>query len=117
MKDGELQRRTKTFALQVIQFVEALPNKRTADVLGKQLLRAGTSVGANYRAACRARSKADWLNKLGIVEEEADECAYWTDLLIEARLTQPQAAEHLLREAEEITAMVVASIRSTRGRL
>ncbi len=73
MEQKDLKQRTKEFALRIIKLVESLPKGRTADVLGKQLLRAGTSVGANYRSACRARSTADFISKMGIVEEEADE--------------------------------------------
>ncbi len=76
MDSGELKQRTKTYALRIIKVIESLPNTRTADVLGKQLLRCATSVGANYRAACRARSNADFIAKMGIVEEEADESLY-----------------------------------------
>ena len=76
--------RTKQFALGVVKFVESLPRARVADVLGRQLLRSGTSVGANYRAACRGRSTSDVVAKLGIVEEEADESVYWMELLVES---------------------------------
>src|SRR5438045_1130487 len=82
----EFKDRTKRFAVRVIRLVDSLPQKRSADVVGKQLLRAATSVGANYRAACRARSKAEFCAKLGIVEEEGDECVYWLELLIDAGL-------------------------------
>ena len=114
MKDGELQKRTRAFALEVISFVGLLPTTRTADVLGRQLLRSATSVGANYRSACRGRSKADFINKLGMVEEEADECVYWLDLIMDAELTKPSHVTKLSAEANEITAMVVASIKSAR---
>lgn len=115
-KDGELTRRTRAFALDVIRFVEALPSSRTADTLGRQLLRSATSVGANYRAVCRARSTADFLNKLGIVEEEADESAYWLGLIEEAGVVEPMSTKSLSKEANEITAMVVASIKSVKRR-
>jgi four helix bundle protein len=78
------KQRTKKFALRVIRLVDSLPNRRSARVMGDQLLRSGTSVGANYRAACRARSRKEFCSKLGIVEEEADESAYWMELLIES---------------------------------
>lgn len=81
MKADEMKQRTRVFALRVIRLVEALPKTRTAEVLGKQLLRCGTSVGANYRASCRAKSQADFIAKMGIVEEEADEAIYWIELL------------------------------------
>jgi four helix bundle protein len=84
IKQNYLKERTKSFALQIIKLVEALPRGRTANVLGRQLLGAGTSVGANYRAACRAKSPADFISKMGIVKEEADETIYWMELLIES---------------------------------
>ena len=115
-KNGQLSRRTRTFALDIIRFVEQLPSSKTADTLGRQLLRAATSVGANYRAACRARSTADFLNKLGIVEEEADECGYWLGMITDACVVEPTATKTLMDEADEITAMVVASIKSVRRR-
>ena len=77
MTTDELKIRTKSFALRIIKLVEALPPTRTSDVIGKQLAKSGTSVGANYRAACRAKSNADFIAKIGIVEEEADESAFW----------------------------------------
>jgi four helix bundle protein len=119
MSNENLKRRTKRFALDVIELVENLTQDRISRVLGNQLLRAGTSVGANYRAACRARSNADFISKLGIVEEEADECGYWLELLVDAdKLGQP-TAESILREAHELTAIAVSSIntaRKSRGR-
>ena len=89
MDKEAMKHRTKQFALRVIKAVEALPRTRTADVIGKQLLRSATSVGANYRAACRAKSNADFINKMGTVEEESDESAYWMELLVEAGLVTP----------------------------
>jgi four helix bundle protein len=94
--------------------VEALPQSRTASVIGRQLLRAGTSVGANYRAACRGKSRADMKAKLAIVEEEADETLYWLRLLVEAELIAPSQVASLQQEADEILAMTVASIRTLR---
>jgi len=84
MNQEEMKQRTKLFALGVIQLTESLPRHRTAEVLGRQLLRSGTSVGSNYRSACRAKSIADFISKMSIVEEEADESLYWMELLIEA---------------------------------
>ena len=109
--------RTKQFALRVIRLVEALPRGRTADVIGKQLLRAGTSVGANYRAACRARSGADMVAKLSIVEEEADECIFWLELLADSDLVPVARLHDLHREADEILSMTVASIKTLRARI
>jgi four helix bundle protein len=113
-KDGELSRRTRAFAVAAVRFVEALPSGRTEDILGRQLLRAATSVGANYRAACRAKSKADFINKLGNVEEEADESHYWLEMMAETGVDSSQERKALTEEANQITAMVVASIKSAR---
>ena len=105
---------TRAFASAVVAFVEGLPRTRTADVIGNQLLRAGTSVGANYRAACRARSRKEFIAKMGIVEEEADESAFWLGLLRERGLVDTDRASSLLKEAEQIVAMTVSSIRTAR---
>ena len=116
MKETDLKVRTKKFALRVIRLVEALPRNRTADVIGKQLLRSATSVGANYRAAKRARSTAEFVAKMGIVEEEADECAYWFEILTEANLIKPNLLDDLMTEANELVAITVASIKTARKR-
>lgn len=116
MNADELKRRTKAFALRVIRLVESLPNTATAKVIGNQLLRAGTSVGANYRAACRARSQADFVSKIGVVEEEADESAYWLELLTEASILPADRVKDLLAEANELTAVFVASGRTAKER-
>jgi len=108
--------RTKAFAVRVLRLVDALPARRASDVIGKQLLRCATSVGANYRAARRARSAAEFCSKLGIVEEEADEAVYWLELLVESGLVPEPLLQGLLQEANEIVAMVVASIRTARHR-
>ena len=86
MNREDIKKRTKGFALRVVRLVETLPKSRTSEVIGKQLLRSGTSVGANYRAACRAKSPADFISKMGTVEEEADESMYWMELLVEAEI-------------------------------
>lgn len=112
----ELKLRTRKFALRVITLVESLPKTRTADVMGKQLLRSGTSVGANSRAACRARSNADFISKMGIVEEEADESLYWMELLIDCKLIPQKRSEELMTEGNEILAITVASIKTARKR-
>ncbi len=109
-----LKERTKEFALRIIEFVETLPRGRTTDVIGGQLLRAGTSVGANYRSSCRARSPADFIAKMGIVEEEADESLYWMELLIEAGIVKPENLEALMKEGDELLAITVASINTAR---
>jgi four helix bundle protein len=114
MTEAELKGRTKAFALRVMKLVDALPKTRAADVVGRQVLRSATSVGANYRSACRARSQADFLNKLGMVEEEADETGYWLELLADAGLIKPARLADLMGECNEITAIIVASIRTSR---
>ncbi len=114
MNQNYLKEKTKSFALEIIKLIESLPRGRTADVIGKQLLDAGTSVGANYRAACRARSPADFISKMGIVEEEADETIYWMELLIESRLVQKQDLTHLLDGANQILAMTMSSIKTAK---
>jgi len=116
MKPDDLKLRTKAFALRIVKATESLPRSWIAAVLGKQLLRCGTSVGANYRAACRARSPADFISKMGIVEEEADETIYWMELLIEAGLVKAPKLRLLLKEADELVAIAVASINTARGR-
>ena len=115
MRNENLKERTRSFALRVIRLTEALPKGRTADVIGKQLLRSGTSVGANYRAACRPKSSADFIAKMSIVEEEADESIYWMELLIESGLMNQERMEELLKEANELLAIVVASIKTAKG--
>jgi four helix bundle protein len=114
MNKDNMKHRTKQFALRVIRLVESLLKGRTNDVLGKQLLRSGTSVGANYRAACRAKSTADFVYKMGIVEEEADESLYWMELLIEAKIMESKKLESLMREADELLAITVASIKTAK---
>jgi len=114
--EKDLKQRTKDFALRVINLVEALPRGRTADVIGGQLLRSGTPVGANYRSACRARSTADFISKMGIVEEEADESLFWMELLIESGILEAARLDSLMREANEILAMTVSSIITAKTR-
>ncbi|MGZ3334252.1 MAG: four helix bundle protein [Isosphaeraceae bacterium] len=94
--------------------MESLPRTSTGNVIGRQLLRCGTSVGANYRAACRARSSAEFCSKMGIVEEEADESIYWMELLVDANLVAPELMANLISEANELVAIVVASIKTAR---
>jgi four helix bundle protein len=105
MNQGELKERMKQFALAIIGFTESLPRTRTADVLGGQLLRSGASVGANYRSACRAKSVADFISKMGIVEEEVDESMYWMELLIGAKVVEATKIESLMKEAKELLAI------------
>ena len=114
MNASDMQKRTKAFALRVIKLVEGLSRNRTTEVIGKQLLRCGTSVGANYRAACRAKSTADFIAKMGIVEEEADEVIYWLELLVEAGLIGKNDVADLFDEANQLVAIIVSSIRTAR---
>lgn len=104
MDEEDLKRRTKQFALRVIRLIEALPRTRTAQVIGNQLLRSATSVAANYRAACRARSQADFVHKLGIVEEEADESLFWLEMVVETELMPAARVEDLIKEAGNCSA-------------
>jgi len=116
MNAEEFKARTKAFGLRIVRLVEALPKTRTSDVIGKQLLRCGTSVGANYRAACRAKSQADFVAKMKIVEEECDESVYWVELLVECGQVKEALVADLLKEANAILAMVVASVKTARSR-
>ena len=114
MNKDDLKQRTKRFALLTIQLVESLPKGKTTEVFGRQLLRSGTSVGANYRAACRAKSNADFISKMGIVEEELDESIYWMELLVESKIIEPAKTELLMKEANELLAITVASIKTAK---
>ena len=116
MTPDDFKRRTKAFALRGIRLAEALPKSMTAQVVAKQLLRCTTSVGANYRAACRAKSRADFIAKMRIVEEECDESLYWMELLVESGHVESGRLEDLKKEADEILSLVVASIRTARSR-
>jgi four helix bundle protein len=114
MDEQAFKERTKQAAIRMIRVVESLPSTKTADVIGRQLLRSGTSVGANYRAACRGKSPADMIAKLAIVEEEADESIYWMELLSELEVVPANRLSDLIQELNEITAMVVASQKTLR---
>ena len=114
MKHQNLQDRTRKFALSVIKFTEQLQKDDTSKILGRQLLRSGTSVGANYRAACRSKSKPDFISKMSTVLEEADESAFWIELLVDAAKTNAQAAKPLITEANELTAIAASSINTAR---
>jgi four helix bundle protein len=113
----ELRQRTKQFALRIVRLFQALPRSDEARVLGKQVLRSGTSLAANYRAVCRARSKAEFISKLGTVIEEADETVFWLDLLIEAGIVPRPRMEKLLAEANELVSIfIVSRATARRGR-
>ena|SRR5438132_6883172 len=114
MTTQELKKRTFEFGIRIVRAVEALPRSETARALGSQLLRAGTSVGANYRAAARARSRADFIAKLGIVEEECDESSYWMEAIVALKLLKPQRLADLQAEADELLSIVVSSIKTAR---
>jgi len=116
MTEQEFKDRTKQIALRIIRLVESLPNTNTAQIIGKQLLRSATSVGANYRAACRGKSTADILHKLAIVEEEADESLYWLELLIESEIVTEKKLSVLVSDINEIVAMTVSSIKTLRSK-
>ncbi len=108
----EFKKRTKLFAIRIVKMYQALPKTGEAQVIGKQLLRAGTSVAANYRAVCRARTKAEFSAKIGIVVEEADEAIFWIELLSDCEIVKPEKLKELLHEANEILA-IVSSARKT----
>src|SRR5579862_9873783 len=110
----QLRDRTKNFALRVIRLFRSLPYRTDTQVLGKQLLRCGTSVAANYRAVCRARSKAEFIAKIGVVAEAADEAVLWLELLIESGIITPDKASELLAEARELAAIFTASQQTSR---
>lgn len=114
MKPRDLKERTQAFALRIIQMTRALPNIPEGWVLGKQVLRSGTSVGANYRSCQRGKSKADFIAKLAVAEEEADETCYWLELIMAAELLPRDRVEPLLKEAREITAVLTAAGRTAK---
>ncbi|PYM01645.1 MAG: four helix bundle protein [Verrucomicrobia bacterium] len=114
MTTQELKDRTFKFGIRIVRAVEALPRGDISRTLGGQLLRAGTSVGANYRAAAHAKSRADFIAKLGIVEEECDEASYWMEVIVALKLLKKTRLESLRREADELLAIVVASIKTAR---
>jgi four helix bundle protein len=112
MNQEDLKKRTKRFALRIIKLVAALPNTVVGKTIGGQLVRAGTSVGSNYRAACRSRSKAEFIAKIGVVEEEADESGFWLEVIIESGLLKENLVKPLLEESIELT-KIMASSRKT----
>ncbi len=113
--NNDLKARTKKFALRIIKLVDSLPKTTSGYNIGKQILRSGTSVGANYRAACLGRSKAEFIAKLCITAEEADECCYWLELIIESELLQKNMVESLHKEATELTAIFVSSLKTSKA--
>lgn len=117
MNEFELKQRTKNFSLPVLKLVVALPNTTAGRAIVGQLVRSGTSVGSNYRSACRGRSKREFIAKLGVVEEEADESAFWMEVIIEAGLMQKRRVLSLLMEADELVAIMTSSRKSAARRL
>jgi len=116
MNPEEFKKRTKAFAVRVINLVDRLPSSRATNAIANQLVRSGMSVGANYRAACRAKSRADFISKMGTVEEESDEALYWMELLVESGKVKAAVLKDLMREAGEILAITVASINTARSK-
>ena len=114
MNEEQLKKRTKEFAKNIIQLCRNLPNNREGRLIGDQLFRSGTSVAANYRAACRGRSKAEFVSKLAIVEEEADETMFWLELIKEMSISKEPMVDDLIKESDEIIAIVVSSIRTAK---
>ena len=112
----EIQKRTKAIGVEVIKLIDELPNKPSGWVIGKQIVRSATSVGSNYRSACRAKSAADFINKLKIVEEEADETIFWLEIIEESNLLPKEKIENIQKETNEILAIVVASIKTMRDK-
>jgi four helix bundle protein len=115
MTPEELKRRTRAFAVAMIKFVQQLPSDPVTVVIARQLVRSATSVGANYRSSCRAKSDADFIAKMTTTEEEADETHYWLEVLLEAKLVRPEAITALLDEADQLVRIFVASIRTKRA--
>jgi four helix bundle protein len=114
MTKEELKIRTKFFALMIIKLIEELPGSKAGHTIGNQIIRSGTSVAANYRAACRARSNADFISKINIVEEECDETLFWLELIVEANLIKKEKLQSILNEADELTAIFTASGKTAR---
>jgi four helix bundle protein len=115
MNEDDMRRRTKDFTLRILKLVDAIPATRAGNTVANQLVRSGSSVGANYRALCRAKSRADFIHKTSIVEEEADESGFWLEITAESELLPPKRIQPLLDEANALTAMMVASRRTAQS--
>ena len=115
MDAEELKKRTKQLGLRIIKLIESLPSSKAANVIGNHLLRSCTSVGANYWSACRARSKPDFISKASISIEEADESLYWTEMLVEAEIMPKEKLAALMKETDEIVAILTASVKTARA--
>jgi four helix bundle protein len=116
MNESEMKERTKTFALRILKLADALPRTRSGNAIANQVVRSGTSVGANYRALCRAKSRADFIHKTSVVEEEADETGFSLELVIAAKLLSAARIKPLLQEANELTAIAVATRKTASSR-
>ena len=116
MNEPQMKDRTKQFALRVLKMSDELPTNRTGNAIANQIVRSSTSVAANYRALCRSKSRADFINKTSIVEEEADESGFWLELIVDAGLMTAARVKPLLEEASELTAMMVASRKTAIAR-
>ena len=116
MNETQMKERTKAFALRILTLADALPRTRSGNAITNQVVRSGTSVGANYRALCRAKSRADFIHKTSIVEEEADETAFWLELIALAKLVKPSRIKPLLQEANELVAIAVATRKTASSR-
>ena len=116
MNESEMKERTKTFALRILKLSDALPRTRSGNAIANQIVRSGSSVGANYRALCRSKSRPDFIHKTSVVEEEADETAFWLELIIAAKLLNAARIKPLLKEANELTAIAVATRKTASSR-
>ena len=116
MNQEELKIRTKKYALRIIKLVDNLPGSKIGNIIGNQILRSATSVGANYRSACRGRSKAEFISKLNIVLEEIDECLYWLELIDESELLKKEKLVELIRETKELIAIFVSTLKTLRNK-
>jgi len=114
-KAAELKQRTKRFAIRIVKLFQSLQRSPEAQTLGKQVLRSGTSIAANYRAVCRARSRAEFISKMSVVLEEADETVFWIELLVETEIIRPEPAQELLNEANQLVAIFGASLRTSKS--
>ena len=117
MTAKELQDKTKNFAIRIIRMVDSIPDTKAGRVISNQILRSATSIGANYRSACKARSKADFISKITIVEEEADETAYWLEIIQETKLISPSKLTDLYQETRELTAIFTSSGKTAKANL
>src|ERR1051325_8600602 len=117
MNPDELKKRTKKFAVEIVKFVDTLPQSKVGSVIGYQIAKSGTSVGANYRSVCRSRSDAEFVSKITVCEEEADESAYWLEVLVEAGLKKREDVKDLWKESSELTAIFTSSGRTVKNKL